>query len=130
MATFMIGFIGLPPTGLFVGKFYVFSALYDRDWIWLMILGAVFTAVSIYYYLGVVRSMYTRVGGLAALPAGGSPPRDLALDTAIVISLIVAVGSFFAVDQLIELRPRRDELPPLPVLSGAGRSGVLRVETG
>jgi NADH-quinone oxidoreductase subunit N len=114
MATFMIGFIGLPPTGLFVGKFYVFSALYDRDWIWLMILGAVFTAVSIYYYLGVVRSMYTRVGRLAALPAGGSPPRDFALDVAIVISLIVAVGSFFAVDQLIELARDATSFLPFP----------------
>ena len=27
MTTFMIGFIGLPPTGIFVGKFYAFSAL-------------------------------------------------------------------------------------------------------
>ena len=62
MATFMIGFIGLPPTGLFVGKFYAFSALYERGWIWLMVLGAVFTAVSIYYYLGLVRSMYMRAG--------------------------------------------------------------------
>jgi NADH-quinone oxidoreductase subunit N len=103
MATFMLGFIGLPPTGLFLGKFYAFSALYDRGWIWLMILGAVFTAVSIYYYLGVVRAMYTRPPRLAAVPAGGSPPRDIALDATIVASLVVAVGSFFAVDQLIEL---------------------------
>ena len=114
MAVFMLGFIGLPPTGLFVGKFYVFSALYERGWIWLMILGAVFTAVSIYYYLGVVRSMYTRVGRLAALPAGGSPPRDLALETAIVLSLIVAVGSFFAVDQLIELARDATSFLPFP----------------
>jgi NADH-quinone oxidoreductase subunit N len=114
MATFMIGFIGLPPTGLFVGKFYVFSALYERGWIWLMILGAVFTAVSIYYYLGVVRAMYTRPARLAVAPAGGSPPRDLALDTTIVASLVVAVGSFFAVDKLIELARQATEFLPFP----------------
>jgi NADH-quinone oxidoreductase subunit N len=112
MAVFMLGFIGLPPTGLFLGKFYAFSALYERGWIWLMLIGAVATAVSIYYYLSVVRAMYTRAGGLVAAPAGGSPPRDVALETAIALALIVAVGSFFAVDQLIELA--RDAVSFLP----------------
>jgi NADH-quinone oxidoreductase subunit N len=102
MATFMLGFIGLPPTGLFLGKFYAFSALYDRGWVWLMVIGAVFTAVSIYYYLGVVRAMYMRPRAVLA-PAGGSPPRDLALDTAIVASLVVGVGTFFGVDSLIDV---------------------------
>ena len=103
MATFMLGFIGLPPTGLFLGKFYAFSALYDRGWVWLMVIGAVFTAVSIYYYLGVVRAMYMRPRLTAAAVAGGSPPKDLGLDVAIAGSLVVGVGSFFAVDELIDI---------------------------
>jgi len=103
MATFMIGFIGLPPTGLFLAKFYAFSALYERGWIWLMVIGAVFTAVSIYYYLGIVRAMYMRAPRLAVAPAGGSPPRDVALDAAIVGSLVIAVGTFFGVDSLIDV---------------------------
>ena len=103
LATFMVGFIGLPPTGLFLGKFYAFSALFERGWIWLMVIGAVFTAVSVFYYLGVVRSVYLRPqGSLALAPAGGSPPRDAALRAAVVISLVVAVGTFFGVDPLID----------------------------
>ena len=43
-----------------MGKFYVFSAAYERGWIWLMIVGVVATAVSLYYYLGVIRAMYMR----------------------------------------------------------------------
>jgi NADH-quinone oxidoreductase subunit N len=112
MAIFMLGFIGLPPTGLFVGKFYAFSALYDRGWVWLMVIGAVFTAVSIYYYLGVVRAMYSRPTRLAVVAAGGSPPVDRALDLAILLSLVVAVGSFFAVNELIDLA--RDAVNFLP----------------
>jgi NADH-quinone oxidoreductase subunit N len=112
MATFMLGFVGLPPTGLFWGKFYAFSALYDRGWVWLMVIGALFTAVSIYYYFGIVRAMYMRGPSVALAPAGGSPPRDLALDTAIVASLLVAVGTFFAVDPLIDIcRDAVDSLP-------------------
>ena len=105
MTTFMLGFIGLPPTGLFLGKFYAFSALYERGWTWLMIIGAVFTAVSVAYYLGVVRAIYARPA-LAAAVAGGSPPRDTAVDVAIVASLVIAVGTFFGVDPLIDVVTR------------------------
>ncbi len=101
MTLFMLGFIGLPPTGIFLGKFYAFSALYERGWVWLMIVGAVFTAVSIVYYLGIVRAMYSRPVSLALAPAGGSPPCDRALDVAIAGALLVGVGTFFGVDPLI-----------------------------
>jgi NADH-quinone oxidoreductase subunit N len=103
MAVFMLGFIGLHPTGIFLGKFYAFSALYERGWVWLMIVGAVFTAVSIVYYLGVVRSVYSRPTRLALAPAGGSPPRDRALDVAIVAALVIGVGTFFGADPLLDV---------------------------
>ena len=50
MALFMFGFIGFPPAGIFLGKFYVFSAVIDRGWAWLAIVGVAATAVSVYYY--------------------------------------------------------------------------------
>ena len=104
MTIFMLGFIGLPPTGLFLGKFYAFAALYDRGWIWLMVIGAVFTAVSVYYYLGIVRSMYMRdLPASSAAAAGGSPPRDRLLNVAVAASVIVAVGTFFGVDPMIDV---------------------------
>jgi NADH-quinone oxidoreductase subunit N len=114
MAVFMLGFIGLPPTGLFVGKFYAFAALYERGWIWLMVIGAVFTAVSIYYYLAVVRSMYMQGPRLAAAPAGGSPPQDRAIDVVVAASMVVGVGSFFAVDKLIDLAHDATFFLPFP----------------
>ena len=58
MALFMFGFIGFPPAGIFLGKFYVFSAVIDRGWALLAIVGVVATAVSVYYYAGVIRAMY------------------------------------------------------------------------
>src|SRR5439155_18182651 len=80
----MLGFAGLPLTGGFVGKFYAFSAAYDRGWIWLVIVGAIATAVSLYYYFGLVRAIYMRAPRAAALlPSGGQPPRELALQTAV-----------------------------------------------
>jgi len=34
---------------------------------------------------------------------GGSPPRDRALTAAIVAALVIAVGSFFAVDPIVDV---------------------------
>jgi NADH-quinone oxidoreductase subunit N len=100
---FMLGFAGLPLTGGFVGKFYAFSAAFDRGWTWLVIVGCVATAVSLYYYLSVVRAIYMRAPAMTAVARGGQPPRDLALQTCVLACLAVTVASFFAVDPLIDL---------------------------
>jgi NADH-quinone oxidoreductase subunit N len=108
MSTFMFGFAGLPPTGGFVGKLYVFSAAYEHGWTWLVIVGVGATAVSLYYYLAVVRALYMRPAAelqLTPTPrvAGGSPPRDALLQASVAAALGVTVASFFAVQPLIDV---------------------------
>jgi NADH-quinone oxidoreductase subunit N len=104
MMTFMLGFAGFPLTGGFVGKFYVFAAAYEHGWIWLVIVGLAATAVSLYYYLGVIRAMYMRPAEeLQLAPVGGSPPRELVLQSTVTAALVVTVGSFFAVQPLIHV---------------------------
>src|SRR5262249_14202398 len=87
MWAFMLGMLGLPLSGRFWAKIYVFSAAYDSGWWWLIVVGVLATAVSAVYYLAVVRSMFLRdsaelqlgpAGGTPAA-AGGSPPRDVLL---------------------------------------------------
>jgi NADH-quinone oxidoreductase subunit N len=110
MWIFMLGFAGFPLTGGFVGKFYVFAAAYERDWIWLMIVGVAATLVSLYYYLGVVRAMYFRSPvELQLMPAGGSPPREATLQVGVALAVVVTVGSFFAVQPLIEIAKKAAE---------------------
>jgi len=104
MWTFMFGFAGFPLTGGFVGKFYAFSAAYRHGWTWLVIVGVVATLVSLYYYLGVVRAMFMRrPEELQLAPVGGSPPRETVLQAVVVACVVVTVGSFFAVQPLIDL---------------------------
>jgi NADH-quinone oxidoreductase subunit N len=103
MWTFMLSFAGLPPTGGFLGKFYVFSAAYDHGWLWLVILGVAATAVSLYYYLNVIRALYLRPSAELQFAAGGQPPRDLLLQAGTAACVVVVVGSFFAVQPLIDL---------------------------
>jgi NADH-quinone oxidoreductase subunit N len=104
LVVFMLGFAGLPPTGGFVGKFYAFSAAYDHGWAWLVVVGVLATALSLYYYLNVVRSLFARPpGALTVAPAGGSPPRERLLHLTVAACLAVTVGTFFAVQPLIDV---------------------------
>ena len=66
MWVFMLGFMGMPLTGGLIGKFYVFSAAYEAGLWWLIVAGVIATAISLYYYLGVIRAIYLRPGRPAA----------------------------------------------------------------
>jgi NADH-quinone oxidoreductase subunit N len=103
MWIFMLAFAGLPLTGGFVGKFYVFAAAYDSGWWWLVLAGVIGTAISLYYYLAVIRSLYMRIPDVQLAPAGGSPPREALLQTSVVACMAVTIGSFFAVEPLIDV---------------------------
>ena len=47
--------------------------------------------------------MYMRPAMPVAVAVGGQPPRELALSAAVVGCMAVVVGSFFAVEPLIDL---------------------------
>jgi NADH-quinone oxidoreductase subunit N len=113
---FVLGFAGLPLTGGFVGKFYVFAAAYDHGWVWLVIVGVLATLVSLYYYLGIVRAMYMRPSeelGLRPAVSGGAPAKETLLHLAVGAALVVAVGSLFAVEPLINLAQHAASALPL-----------------
>jgi NADH-quinone oxidoreductase subunit N len=103
MWTFMLGFAGFPLTGGLFGKLFVFSAAYDAGYWWLVLIGVAATAVSLAYYLNVVRWMYMRSGSeLRVAVAGGSSPRDWALGLAVTACAAVTVGSFFLVQPILD----------------------------
>ncbi len=113
---FVLSFAGFPLTGGFLGKFTVFAAVYESGWWWLVVIGVVATALSLPYYLAIVRSLFLResraVGGQLAV-AGGAPPRDLALQTAVGAALVVTIGSFFLVQPLFDLAADAVSVLPL-----------------
>jgi len=114
MWVFMLGMLGFPLTGGFFGKFYVFAAAYRHGWWWLIVAGVIATMISAYYYLGIVRAMYFRESAeLQLAPAGGSPPRELLLSAGVLVCLVVTVGSFFAVQPLIDVAKSAARALPL-----------------
>jgi len=63
MTVCLLSLGGMPPTGGFFGKFYVFKSameVYNGQLLWLVIVGIVNSAISIYYYLRIVTAMYFR----------------------------------------------------------------------
>ncbi len=60
MSVMLLSLAGFPPTAGFIGKFYIFKAAVGAGHIWLVIIGAVNTAISAFYYLRVVVTMYMR----------------------------------------------------------------------
>ena len=63
MTVLLLSFGGIPPTGGFFGKFYIFKAAmeaHDGQLLWLVVIGVINSAISIYYYLRIVTAMYFR----------------------------------------------------------------------
>jgi NADH-quinone oxidoreductase subunit N len=95
MAIFMLSLGGLPVTGGFIGKWFLFSGVIERgavegkNWYyWLAGWAALNTVVSFYYYVRFIRAMY--IGDREA------DPRPLSMSPALRASLVVcAVGVIF-----------------------------------
>ncbi|MCY3992455.1 MAG: NADH-quinone oxidoreductase subunit N [Caldilineaceae bacterium] len=58
MAIFMLSLSGIPPLAGFFGKFLVFKAAVEAGWAWLVVIGVLNSAISAYYYLRIVVTMY------------------------------------------------------------------------
>ena len=67
---YLLSLIGVPLTGGFFGKFYIFKAALESHlgWmVWLTVLGLLNSAVGAYYYLRVLVMMYMHEPGEAAI---------------------------------------------------------------
>jgi NADH-quinone oxidoreductase subunit N len=57
---FLLSLIGIPFTGGFFGKFYVFTAAITSGHIWLAVIGLLNSGVACFYYLRLLSAVYTR----------------------------------------------------------------------
>lgn len=69
LSIILLSLIGLPPLAGFAGKFTIFASLMDGRLIALLVIGALNTALSVFYYLRVIKTML-----LEAEPQGRPAP--------------------------------------------------------
>jgi NADH-quinone oxidoreductase subunit N len=82
LAIFLLSLIGVPLTGGFFGKFYIFKAALESHLVWLTVLGLLSSAVAAYYYLRVLVMMYMYEPGEAA---SAVEPPSLGLRAALLL---------------------------------------------
>jgi NADH-quinone oxidoreductase subunit N len=89
LAFFLLSLIGIPFTGGFFGKFYVFTAALHSGEVWLAVIGLVNSGVAAYYYLRLLMSVYGK-------PADDAPvqlvPR---LNGSLTLALLLTVSATF-----------------------------------
>jgi NADH-quinone oxidoreductase subunit N len=84
----MLSLAGIPLTGGFFGKFFIFSAAVENGYIGLVVFAVVMSMVSIYYYLRPIIAMYMRE---ADEPNPGSVPVSSFQSAALLLLALLTV---------------------------------------
>ena len=87
LTIFLLSLIGIPITGGFFAKFYVFSAALQANLVGLVIIGVLNSAVGAYYYLRVMVVMYMREPREEA----PLPPVPIGLRTALTLTVFATI---------------------------------------
>ena len=92
LTIFMLSLIGIPLTGGFFAKYYVFSAALKSNLVWLSIIGLVNSAVAAYYYLRLIVVMYMREQTVETEPVRITPAMGFALVLAAIATIYLGVA--------------------------------------
>jgi len=87
LTIFLLSLIGIPMTGGFFAKFYVFSAALKANLVWLTLIGVMNSAIGAYYYLRIIVVMYMR----EARKEVPTSPVTFGLGSALAICLVATL---------------------------------------
>jgi NADH-quinone oxidoreductase subunit N len=92
LTIFLLSLIGIPITGGFFAKFYVFSAALQANLVGLVIIGVLNSAVASYYYLRLIVVMYMRDARedvpVSPVPVGLGAALAISLGTTIYLGVL------------------------------------------
>jgi NADH-quinone oxidoreductase subunit N len=93
MSTFMLSLLGLPLTAGFMGKFQIFYAALDAGWVWLTVIAALNSVISLFYYLRVIVHMYMKP--VSTAPEASQPAPSVSSLLALTGLVGTAVGIIY-----------------------------------
>lgn len=85
LSIFVFSLIGVPLTGGFFGKFFVFQAALNSHLVWLTVIGLLNSGIAAYYYLRIIVAIYMRE---PSTPVAQLPPPSPSLQIAMWASAI------------------------------------------
>ncbi|MBI5084466.1 MAG: NADH-quinone oxidoreductase subunit N [Acidobacteria bacterium] len=91
MLIFLVSLAGIPPTGGFFGKYFIFLALLETGHTTLAIIAALFVAVSVYYYFRLIKAIFIHKEEQDTPPLATSLGIRLALGVTGVLTLLIGV---------------------------------------
>ena len=98
LTIFLLSLIGIPMTGGFFAKLYVFSAALKANLVGLTLIGVINSAVGAYYYLRIIVVMYMREPR-KQVPAA---PIPVALGVALAISIVTTIYLGILPDRVLQ----------------------------
>ncbi len=91
MSIFLFSLAGIPPTAGFIGKFTIFSAAINAGYIWLVIIGVLTSAASVFYYFRVIMKMYMEAPDVEPESLNFSPSMAFALSVTVMVVLYIGI---------------------------------------
>lgn len=97
MSVLLLSLAGIPPLAGFASKFWLFSSAVDaaivpeQSWaLWLAVFGVINSAISLYYYVRVIKYMYVESGPKDPIRV----PNSMLLAIAITVVATIVIGIF------------------------------------
>lgn len=94
MFVFLLSLTGIPLTGGFVGKFYVFGAAIQHQYFWLAAAGLINAGVAAFYYLNIVRYMFFAPDGEYIGPARVVVPIPVQIIVLLCVGATIWIGLY------------------------------------
>ena len=122
LTIFLLSLIGIPMTGGFFAKFYVFNAALRANLVWLTLIGVLNSAIGAYYYLRIIVVMYMREAR-KEVPVSKI---SFGLGTALAISVFATIYLGVLPNRVLQIAQHsaQDLLPHQPSMV----SGAVRVQ--
>src|SRR5256714_7028946 len=116
LTIFLLSLIGIPVTGGFFAKFYVFSAALRANLVWLTLIGVLNSAIGAYYYLRIIVVMYMRESR-EEIPVA---PVSFALASALAVSVFATLYLGILPNRVLQIAQHSaQDLLPQPSTSRA-----------